>query len=139
MDKVELQTRTREFAKRVFKLTEKLPASQASKVITYQLLKSASSVAANYRAVNRAKSRDDFNNKLKIVLEEADESNFWLTFIQDIELLNQTDAELNLLIKESNEFIAIFVASTKTVSKGNLRPKRTINQHSQILNLKSYI
>lgn len=117
MDKHDLQKRTKEFAKRVFKLTERLPISQASKVITYQLLKSASSVAANYRAVNRAKSKDDFSNKLKIVLEEADESNFWLTFIQDIELLNSSDPELKFLVKESDEFIAIFVASTKTLSK----------------------
>ncbi len=116
MNKIELQKRTREFAKRVFKLTEKLPYSQASKVITYQLLKAASSVAANYRAVNRAKSGDDFTNKLKIVLEEADESNFWLTFLSDVDILKQDDPELLSLIKESDEFIAIFTASTKTMS-----------------------
>ncbi len=116
MNKIELQKRTREFAKRVFKLTEKLPYSQASKVIIYQLLKAASSVAANYRAVNRAKSGDDFTNKLKIVLEEADESNFWLTFLSDVDILKQDDPELLSLIKESDEFIAIFTASTKTMS-----------------------
>lgn len=116
MNKIELQKRTRELARRVFKLTERLPYSQASKVVTYQLLKAASSVAANYRAVNRAKSDDNFINKLKIVLEEADESNFWLTFISDIELLKKDDPELLSLIKESDEFIAIFTASTKTMS-----------------------
>ncbi len=123
MDKIELQRRTREFAIRVFKLMNRLPYSQASKVITYQLLKSASSVAANYRAVNRAKSDDDFTNKLKIVLEEADESNFWLTFISDTELLKQSDNELLFLIKESDEFIAIFTASTKTMSRKKSQPK----------------
>jgi four helix bundle protein len=131
MDKIELQKRTREFAKRVFKLAEKLPYSQASKVITYQLLKSASSVAANYRAVNRAKSDDDFTNKLKIVLEEADESNFWLTFISDIELLKPDDSELLFLIKESDEFTAIFTASTKTMSL-----KKSQSSKSKITNLK---
>ncbi|MCA6380599.1 MAG: four helix bundle protein [Cytophagales bacterium] len=123
MDKIQLQKRTKEFAKRVFKLTDRLSYSQASKVITYQLLKSASSVAANYRAVNRAKSDDDFTNKLKIVLEEADESNFWLTFISDIELLKQDDDELLFLIKESDEFIAIFTAATKTMSLKKPQPK----------------
>jgi four helix bundle protein len=116
MDKNELFKRTREFAKRVFKLAEKLPNTQASKVITYQLLRSASSVAANYRAVNRAKSKDDFNNKLKIVLEESDESNFWLTFIADIDLLKSNDSELLSLVKESDEFVAIFTAAIKTIS-----------------------
>jgi four helix bundle protein len=123
MDKAELQKRTREFAKRVFKLSERFPYSQASKVITYQLLKAASSVAANYRAVNRAKSKDDFSNKLKIVLEEADESNFWLTFITDIELINASDPELSFLIKESDEFVAIFTASTKTMAIAKSKTK----------------
>jgi four helix bundle protein len=81
------------------------------------LLKAASSVAANYRAVNRAKSGSDFSNKLKIVLEEADESNFWLTFIADIGLLKNNNEELKALIKESDEFVAIFTASVKTINK----------------------
>lgn len=73
-------------------------------------------MAANYRAVNRAKSKTDFGNKIKIVLEEADESNFWLTFLADIEIVNRDDKELNFLIKESDEFIAIFTASLKTLN-----------------------
>lgn len=116
MNKNELLDRTKKFAIRVFKLVEKLPKTEASKVITYQLLKSSSSVAANYRAVNRAKSKSDFANKIKIVLEESDESNFWLSFIIDVGLL-KSDEEINSLIKESDEFIAIFTASLKTLSK----------------------
>ncbi|MEP2668258.1 MAG: four helix bundle protein [Cyclobacteriaceae bacterium] len=119
MDRHELIKRTREFARRVFKLLERLPKGQASQVITYQLMKSSSSVAANYRAVIRAKSPLDFKNKIKIVLEEADESNFWLTFIADVELLSVEDKELILLIKESDELTAIFVASLKTLNKSN--------------------
>lgn len=115
MDKNELLRRTKEFAIRVFKLVERLPKTEAAKVVTYQLLKSASSVAANYRAVNRAKSTSDFSNKIKIVLEEADESNFWLTFIADVDLLKLED-ELKFLIKESDEFVAIFTASLKTLN-----------------------
>ncbi|HRK52487.1 MAG TPA: four helix bundle protein [Cyclobacteriaceae bacterium] len=121
MNKQELIRRTREFARRVFKLIERLPRGQASQVITYQLMKSSSSVAANYRAVIRAKSSNDFKNKMKIVLEEADESNFWLTFIADVELLSIEDKELNLLTKESNELTAVFAASIKTLNKSNLK------------------
>jgi four helix bundle protein len=80
MDKHELISRTRKFAIQVFKLIERLPKSEAAKVVTYQLLKSSSSVATNYRAANRAKSKADFLNKIKTVLEEADESNFLDSF-----------------------------------------------------------
>jgi four helix bundle protein len=113
MDKHELISRTRKFAIQVFKLVERLPKSEAAKVVAYQLLRSSSSVAANYRAANRAKSKADFLNKIKIVLEEADESNFWIVFIGDVELLVKEDKELNLLIKESDELTASFTTSLK--------------------------
>jgi four helix bundle protein len=115
MDKEELIKRTKQFAIRVFKLCDRFPRSQSAKVVTYQLLKSASSVAANYRAVNMAKSDADFLNKLKIVLEEADESNFWLTFLGDVNLIKSDDRELKELVRESKEFVAIFTASIKTM------------------------
>jgi four helix bundle protein len=117
MDSKELIARTRRFAILVFKLCNRFPRSQAAKVVTYQLLKSASSVAANYRSVNMAKSDADFVNKLKIVLEEADESNFWLTFLSEVDLLGQDDKDLKFLVQESREFIAIFTASVKTANK----------------------
>lgn len=123
MDKSELERRTREFAKRVFKLVDKLPVTQGTKVINYQLLKSASSVAANYRAVNKAKSNDDFINKLKIVLEESDESNFWLSFMVDVGIIRENDPELVFLLKESNEFTAIFTSSIKTSVMKKMRRK----------------
>jgi four helix bundle protein len=120
MDKIELLRRTREFAIKVFRFTERFPKSESAKVVIYQLLKASSSVAANYRAVNKAKSKSDFIHKLKVVLEEADESNFWLTFIADIGLVQGNDAELKFLIKESDEFVAIFTASVKTSTKTKL-------------------
>jgi four helix bundle protein len=123
MDKFELMARTKQFAVRVFKLMDRLPKSEAAKVVTYQLLKSSSSVAANYRAANRGKSDADFINKIKIVLEEADESYFWLTFLSDVELLKKDDKELELLVKESNELTAIFTASLKTLNQKNLKIK----------------
>jgi four helix bundle protein len=116
MNKNELLQRTQHFAVGVFRMVEKLPAIPASKVVSYQLLKSNSSVAANYRAVNRAKSDADFCNKLKVVLEEADESNFWLMFIKDINLLPE-NADLDTLIKESGELTAIFATSVRTTSE----------------------
>lgn len=78
MNKEELKKRTKEFAVRVFKLLIKLERSRAVDVVSYQLLKSSSSVAANYRAACRGKSSADFLNKLKVVDEEADESLFWI-------------------------------------------------------------
>lgn len=114
MDKVELAKRSKVFAVKVFKLVDLFPKSKSADVIAYQLLKSASSVAANYRAVNRAKSNAGFINKMAIVLEEADESNFWLTFISETELLKK-NKELDGLIDESNQLSAIFTAALKTL------------------------
>lgn len=96
MDKNDLKRRTRQFAVSVFRLSNKFPRSQGAKVVTYQLLKSASSVAANYRAAVYAKSTADFINKLKIVLEEADESYFWLEFAVDVDLIRLDDVQLRL-------------------------------------------
>lgn len=115
MTKYELQSRTKAFAINVFHFAEALPKSKASDVIIYQLLRSASSVAANYRACNRAKSRNDFSNKLKIVLEEIDESNFWLSFIEDLKLTSDSNTCKNL-IHESHELTAIFASAAKTTS-----------------------
>ncbi|MFA4853155.1 MAG: four helix bundle protein [Bacteroidales bacterium] len=107
--------RTKNFAIRVFKFVEKLPKSKGADVIIYQLLKAASSVAANHRATVRAKSKADFINKLTIVQEECDESLFWLEFIKELELIS--DKELDWLIKEANELTAIFTASLITTKR----------------------
>ena len=112
MDKVQLQSRTKNFALRVFNMVEKLPKSKGTEVIIYQLIKASTSVAANYRAACRAKSRADFINKLKIVEEESDESLFWLEFIADLNLMDFK--LLENLLKEANELVAIFTAAIKT-------------------------
>ena len=119
MDKEEFLNRTKKFAVSVFKLVDRFPRSKASEVVSYQLLKSSSSVAANHRASYRAKSRPDFINKIKIVTEESDESLFWLTFIKDVDLL-QNDQHLDELIKEANELTAIFTSSLKTAKQNSL-------------------
>jgi four helix bundle protein len=111
-----LLKRTKDFALRIFKLINTLPKSKGCDVISYQILKSGSSVAANHRATIRAKSKADFINKLVIVQEECDETHFWLEFIKDLEIT--ADKELDLLIVEANELTAIFTASILTAKSG---------------------
>ena len=116
MTKEQLKNRTKKFALDVFKFLMKMEKTKAIDVVSYQLFKSSSSVAANYRAVCRGKSSADFLNKLKVVDEEADESLFWLEFIQGLEI--ECDAtELINLINEANELVSIFSAGIKTIKK----------------------
>ncbi len=103
----------------VIKLTKLFPLSQESKVITYQIIKSATSTAANYRSAGRGKSHKDFIAKLGIAEEECDETVFWLEMIIEA---NLATAEQTLLIKqEASEILAIIVSSIKT-AKINLNP-----------------
>ena len=118
MTKEELKKRTKLFAINTFKFVDTLPKSKSVDVVTYQILKSSSSVAANYRAVCRGKSGADFLNKLKIVDEEADETLFWLQFINDLELTCNKN-HLNGLIKEADELVAIFSSSIRTIKSKN--------------------
>jgi len=114
MNKEELKNRTKNFSLNVFKFLMNLEKSKAVDVISYQLFKSSSSVAANYRAVCRGKSEADFLYKLKVVDEEADESLFWLEFIKGLEIKCDS-AELQKLIKEADELTAIFSAAIRTI------------------------
>jgi four helix bundle protein len=118
MTKEELKNRTKTFALNVFKFLMELDKSKAVDVVSYQLFKSSSSVAANYRAVCRGKSNADFLNKLKIVDEEADESLFWLEFIKGLKI-ECDKVELEKLIKEADELVAIFSAGIKTIKEKN--------------------
>jgi four helix bundle protein len=86
-----------------------------SRVIGHQLLRSGTPVAANYRAVCRARSRAEFLSKMSIVLEEADESAFWLELLVDADLISET--RLGGLRSEANELVAIFNASRNTARK----------------------
>ena len=114
MDRKELQQRTKKFHIDVIKLCEGFPKNAAGFETAKQLIRSAGSVGANYRASVRAKSPADFIYKIEIVLEEADESNFWLGFSIDVNLLKPS-VELDFLIKESDEFVAMFTAALKTL------------------------
>lgn len=101
-----LKSRTKKFAVDIIALCENLKESKAIPVITYQLLKSSSSTGANYRAACRARSKAEFFSKICIVVEEADESEYWLEIIQDANLSNKND-ELIKLLKEANEITKI--------------------------------
>lgn len=114
MDKFELQNRTKRLAISVILLSKKFPMSQEGKVISNQIIRSATSVAANYRASCRARSPKDFISKLGIVEEECDETMFWLEIIEELEMIQESD-DISSLKKEANEILAITVASIKTV------------------------
>ncbi|GAB2623088.1 four helix bundle protein [Belliella aquatica] len=105
-----IKTRTKRFALDVIDLIESLPNSVSLKVISYQLVKSATSVGTNYRAVCRARSDNEFISKLQIVLEEADESGYWLELIQA-----KGWVDVSRQLQEANELTAIFVSSLKTI------------------------
>lgn len=118
MNKQDLMNRTKAFSIKVFQLADTFPRSKASDVLTHQILRSASSVAANYRAACRAKSKADFIYKLKIVEEESDESLFWLEMIRDLNLI-PLETNLKHLLQEANELTAIFTSSVKTLKSTN--------------------
>ena len=108
-----LKIRTKNFALDCWKLCRTIPKTREYDAIVRQLIRSSTSVAANYRAANRAKSDRDFINKMKIVEEEADESQFWLEFL--LEIWDENHINISKLIEEANELVAIAVASIKTV------------------------
>ncbi len=112
MDRKALQSRTKKFHIDIINLCNDLPRTVAAFEIGRQLIRSAGSVGANYRASGRAKSKADFINKIQIVIEEADESLYWLEIIDESKIKQGQD--LNVLIQEANELTAIFSASNKT-------------------------
>lgn len=115
MTKEGLALRTKTIALRVIKFCKSINADEIDKIILKQLVRSATSVAANYRAALKAKSYKDFAYKINVIEEEADESYFWLELITETGCvsINKT----SLLIKEADELTAIFTAQGKTVKQ----------------------
>ena len=111
----ELRERTKQFALRVIKLVESLPKTPSARTIGGQLIRSGTSVGANYRACCRARSNADFIAKLGIVIEEADESAFWLELIIESQIMKIEMIEP--LLNEANELVKIFVSSRQTARK----------------------
>ncbi|MDD7887292.1 four helix bundle protein [Flavivirga sp. 57AJ16] len=110
-----LKKRTKIFAHNCIKVTEFFPGTYLANHIKMQLIRCSTSVAANYRATCVAQSKPSFVAKISIVIEEVDESNFWLEFALDENLIQKDKIEF--LLKESSELTAIFMASRKTASK----------------------
>jgi len=108
----DLKVRTKQFALRILRLYRSLPAKEESRILGRQLLRSGTSVGANYRAACRARSRAEFIAKIGIVLEEADEAVFWLELLLEGGIVKHEN--LDALLKEAQELTAIFVASLCT-------------------------
>ena len=121
MDAEDLKDRTKQFALRVIKLVGALPKNVEGRAIANQLVRSGTSVAANYRSACRARSRTEFIAKLGVVLEEADESLLWLELVVAAKLL--PTGRVDRLLKEANELVAIMAASRKSAIA---RPKSDI-------------
>lgn len=107
-----LKERTKRFALRIIRVCRALPRSQETKIFSNQLLRSGTSVAANYRAVCRARSRPDFISKISVVVEETDETIFWLEVLVETGIVPKH--RLESLLQEANELLAIFGASQRT-------------------------
>lgn len=113
----DLKARTKFFAHNCVKLSLQLPNSYLGNHIKGQLIRCSTSVAANYRATCLAQTKRSFISKISIVIEEVDESNFWINFIVDETLLSNETCKT--LLKESDELTRIFISSRKTA---NLNP-----------------
>jgi four helix bundle protein len=134
MNRDELKERTKQFALRVMHLIDALPNTLKARAIANQLIRSGTSVAANYRAACRGRSRAEFIAKLGVVAEEADETALWLELIIADKLLNSK--KVQPLLAEANELVAIMAASDITARRNNgaLPPKKSAirNQQSEI-------
>ena len=108
----QIKRRAKQFALRIIRLFRALPRAAEAQVIGRQLLRSGTAVAANYRAVCRARSKAEFVAKTGVVVEEADETVFWLEMLVEAGIIRAS--RLEPLLKEANELLAIFAASQRT-------------------------
>ena len=117
MQERDLQLRTKQFALQVIQFCERLPNEETSKILKRQLLRAGTSVGANYRAACRAKSKPTFISKMGDVLEEADESGYWIELLIESGKVNQKTAAPILL--EANELVAISISSINTAKQNS--------------------
>lgn len=108
----ELKNRSKQFAIRIVKLFRSLPRAEDARIMGKQVLRSGTSVAANYRAVCRARSKAEFIAKIGVVVEEADETIFWLELLVETGIVREP--RMRSLMSEANELLAIFAASQYT-------------------------
>jgi four helix bundle protein len=107
----DLKPRTKEFARRVIRVFAALSKDTAAQILGKQLLRAGTSVGANYREANRARSKAEFVSKIGDCLKEADESSYWMELLLDEGF--SPPAKLQPLLDEANELVAIFVTSSK--------------------------
>lgn len=112
MERQELEKRTKDFALRLIRFIGSLPKNKVTDVVGYQLLRSGTSIGANYREANRAESHDDFIHKIGIVEKEASESQYWLELMDEADIGDKDDRAW--LLRESSELVAIFTAMGRT-------------------------
>jgi len=108
----ELRRRTKTFALRIIRMSQALPRTREANVIALQVLRSATGMAANYRAAGRSRSKAEFVAKIGVVVEEADETVFWLEMLVENGIVNPT--KLQNLLAKATQLVAIFTASRKT-------------------------
>jgi len=108
----QLRDRTKAFALRVIRMSDGLPKTRSGNVIGNQILRSATGMAANYRAAGRSRSKAEFVAKIGVVIEEADETVFWLEMLRDSGIVKPT--KLDSMLDEANQLLAIFTASRRT-------------------------
>src|SRR4051812_176791 len=123
MTERELLQRTKQFALRIFKLVGALPQTIQGKAVAARLIRSGTSVAANYRAACRARSKAEFVANLGVVEEEADETAFWLELIIETELV--PSAKVKPLLIEAREIVGIMVSSKKTAAKSQIANRKS--------------
>lgn len=121
MKEFDLKKRTKSFTISILSLVDQIPMRNSTRVIANQLGKSGSSVGANYRASLRARSDNEYLSKMNIVLEETDESLFWLEVLQELKVVDDND--LRALLDEANELTAIFVTTLKN-TKSRINNKK---------------
>jgi len=108
----QLKARTKQFAIRIVRVFKSLPKNDEARIIGKQLLRAGTSVAANYRAVCRSRSKAEFISRMSVVVEEADETAFWLELLIETSII--PEVRLRDLLTEANELLAIFAASLWT-------------------------
>ena len=115
----ELKNRTKQFAIRIVKLFRSLPKTEEGRILGRQMLRSGTSVAANYRAVCRARSKAEFIAKIGVVVEESDETVLWLELLVDTDIVRES--RMTSLLAEANELLAILAASQYTARQNKAK------------------
>ncbi len=115
MNSEELANKTKQFAIKIIKVIDTLPRTMSASIIAKQVIRSATSIGANYREACSARSKAEFASKIGLCEQEANEIMYWLELLQDLKLL--TDETIKDIKTEANEILSIFIASGKTVNK----------------------